>query len=384
MANTLGVSNSTRRRLIAGAGAVFIGAPFVARAQENSWRICQSIALSGPPATLGKEMLAGASVCFAAVNAKGGVHGRKIDHKVVDDAYETPRALKNVQTFLADPNTFALFTCMGTPMIEAMLPMVTESMVPFFAPFSGALSIRPKEARNVFPIRISYSEEAEKLIAHLQTIGVKRIGIAYQNNSFGKEIYDGAALAIERFKLPKAAMATVESSGEDAAAAATKLIGSNPEVVIVAMAGKPTSSFVKSMRAQRRGVALYGLSVLGSAATLKELGDDGVGITLSQVVPSPSSTVTPVVRDFQAAWRAAGMDTQPSYLGLEGYINARIFIEALRRAGRNATRESFIKTVWGIKGLDLGGFEVSFTEPGKSASRFVELTMVGPGGRFFR
>lgn len=348
-------------------------------------KIRQSIALSGPLGDLGQAMHAGARACFDAVNAKGGIHGRAVELVAADDGYDVKRALANVENFLEDAETFALFNCMGTPMIAAMMPKVIEPGIPFFAPFTGALVARPKGVRNVFNIRASYPEEAEQLVQHLATIGIKRIAVAYQNNAFGKEVYDGARAAMERKQLATTGLAvTVENDGSDAAAAAAKIAEASPEAVIVGLAGKPTLDFVKAIRAKRRGLALYALSVMGSAATLRALGDEGVGITVSQVVPMPSSTVVPVVRDFQRDWKAAGVQLEPSHLALEGYLNARVFAEALRRAGRQPTRAGFIQSTWAIARHDLGGFEVSFTEPGRSASRFVELTMVGREGRFLK
>lgn len=374
----------SRRQLLA-AGAATLPWSFAVHAQDSGpLKIGQSIALSGPLADLGQSMHQGAKACFAAVNARGGVLGRTIELDTRDDGYDVKRALANIEGFLADRNTFALFNCMGTPMIEAMLPKVLEAGIPFFAPFTGALLARPKDARSVMNIRASYPEEAEKLVQHLATVGVKRIGIAYQNNAFGKEFFEGAKNAMEKQKLGEATAVTVESSGADAGAAATKLVAANPEAVLVGLAGKPTLDFVKAIRAQRRGLPLYALSVMGTAATLKALGADATGMAVSQVVPLPSNTVVPVVREFQQAWKASGTTLEPSHLALEGYINARVFVEALTRAGRNPTRAAFIDSTWKIRKLDLGGFEIGFTEPGRNASRFVELTMVGKDGRFIR
>jgi branched-chain amino acid transport system substrate-binding protein len=375
----------SRRNVLMSLAAAPLAVHLPGAAQDaHPIKICQSVALSGPLGDLGQAMHQGAKACFDAVNAEGGVNGRKIGLVTLDDGYDVKRALANVEIFLADRNTFALFNCMGTPMIDAMLPQVMESGLPFFAPFTGALLARPKNARSVFNIRASYPDEAEQLVQHLATIGIKRIGVAYQNNSFGKEVYEGARIAMEKHKLRDGAAATVENNGSDAAAAAAKLVEANPEAVLVGLAGKPTLDFVKAMRAQRRGMPLYALSVMGAAATLRALGEDAVGIAISQVVPSPIKTVVPVVRQFQQAWKATGTALEPSHLALEGYINARVFVEALRRAGRSPTRERFIESTWGIKRHDLGGFEVNFTEPGRNASRFVALTMVGRDGRFIQ
>jgi branched-chain amino acid transport system substrate-binding protein len=375
----------SRRRVL----TALCAAPLPSLATERgsraaSWRLAQSIALSGPLGDLGQAMHQGAKACFAAINARGGVHGRPIELVVADDGYDVKRAVANVESFLEDADTFALFNCMGTPMVAAMMPKVVESGVPFFAPFTGALVARPRDVRNVFNIRASYPEEAEQLVQHLATIGIRRIAIAYQNNAFGKEVYEGARLAMARHKLAAAITATVENDASDAAAAAARLADAGPEAVLVGLAGKPTLDFVRAIRARRRGLSLYALSVMGAAATLRALGDDAVGMAVSQVVPSPSAAVVPVVREFHQAWKASGVTLEPSHVALEGYINARVFAEALRRAGRGATRTSFVQSTWGMARHDLGGFQVGFSEPGRGASRFVELTMVGRDGRFVR
>jgi len=356
-----------------------------ARAEDSgALKIGQSIALSGSLGEIGQAMRQGAKACFAGINANGGVNGRTIELVSTDDGYDVKRARSNVQGFLANPATFTLFNCMGTPMIEAMLPQVIASGIPFFAPFTGALLSRPKNVRTVFNIRASYFEEAEQLVQHLATIGIKRIGIAYQNNAFGKEVYEGARLAMEKHQLTSSLAVTVESTGADAAPAAAQLVVAGPEAVLIGLAGKPTLDFVKAMRAQRRGLPLYALLIMGVAATLRALGDDAIGIAISQVVPLPSKGVMPIVRDFQLDWKVADVQLEPSHIALEGYINARVFAEALRRAGRNPKRNDFIDAAWSIKKFDLGGFQVNFSEPGKSASRFVELTMVGRDGKFIR
>lgn len=379
-------ANQLTRRSVLGALAALPVAFHAPLRADNTApvKIAQSTALSGPLGELGQAMHQGAKACFAAINAKGGVNGRLIELVAVDDGYDVKRSLANVKGFIEDRNNFALFNCMGTPMIEAMLPQVMESGIPFFAPFSGALSVRPKNARNVFNIRASYADEAEQLVQHLATIGVKRIAIVYQNNTFGKEVFDATQRSMTRHKLDATAIVTVENNSSDAGAAAAKIATSNPEAVLVGLAGKPTIDFVKAMRMHRKGLPLYALSIMGAAATIKAMGDDATGIAISQVVPLPNATVVPVVRDFQHAWKAAGVTLAPSHLALEGYINARVFAEALRLAGRNPTRSGFIDSTWNLKRYDLGGFEVSFSDSATNASRFVELTMVARDGRFIR
>ena len=375
----------SRRGVLGALAALPLGFHAPLRAQDTGpLKIFQSTALTGPLADLGQAVHQGAKVYFAALNANGGVNGRPIELSAVDDGYDVPRALANAKSFIADRNCFAIFNCLGTPMVEAMLPQVIESGIPFFAPFTGAGSARPKNTRNVFNIRASYADETGHLVQHLATIGIKRIAIVHQNNAFGKDVAAVARQVMASKGLTEAAVATIENNSSDAAAAAAKIAGSQPEAVIMGLAGQPTVEFVKAIRQQRKGLPLYALSVMGSAATLKAMGDDATGITVSQVMPLPANNGLMLVREFQQAWKAAGVALAPSHLALEGYVNARVFAEALRRAGRNPTRSSFIDSAWSMKRFDLGGFEVSFTNSAKGASRFVELNMVGRGGRLIR
>ena len=375
----------SRRTLLAGTAAVAL--PWLqagsANAQESQIVLGQSTDLTGPLGELGSAMHQGAQAAFAAVNARGGIQGRSIVLNTLDDQYDVQKGLANVKQLMADPNTFALFNCMGTANVEAMLPMVLESGIPFFAPFTGAQLSRVPQ-RNVFNIRASYAEEAEKLVQHLHTLGIKRIAIAYQANSFGKEVFNATQRSMAKLGLPDGPSATVENNASDAATAAAKIAQAQPEAVLIGLAGKPAMEFVKSFRALRRGTSLYGLSVLGTSANIAALGADGVGMALTQVMPLPTNPVVPVSREFMQAWKAIGAKAEPSHLALEGYINARVFAEALQRAGRNPTRAAFIDATWNLKKWDLGGFEISASTPDRNASRFVELTLVGRDGRFLR
>jgi ABC-type branched-subunit amino acid transport system substrate-binding protein len=281
-------------------------------------------------------------------------------------------------------STFALFGCMGTPMIEALLPVLKDSGVPLFAPLTGASTARPADMRNVLNVRAGYARETEHLVEHLATIGLRRVALAAQHNAFGDEIVRAAHAAAARHGLGTIAIATVESDGSDAAAAAAALAAAQPEAVLVGLAGKPAVDFVHAIRRERDGMPLYALSVMSVRGIVDALGADAYGITVTQVVPQPDNIVIPVVRDFLQAWRAQGHAEAPSHLALEGYIDARVFAEALRRCGPRPTRAAFVDAAYGIRRFDLGGFDVSFAEPGRDASRFIELTMIGRDGRFIR
>lgn len=349
----------------------------------RTWKLAQTTALSGPLGDLGTAMHSGAKACVEAVNAAGGVHGVPLELVTLDDGYDVKRSLANVDEFLKDPTTFALFSCMGTPAVTAMLPKVIDSGVPFFSPFTGAVSARPKGPRNIFYIRASYWDEAGQLVRHLATVGIKRIVVAHQNNAYGLEVVQGAQAAMVRFNLPTGSTVPVNTNSSNVAEAVGAVVDSSPEAVIVGVAGQPAIDFIKALRHAKRGLSLYTTSVLGAEQTIAALGDDGIGLTICQVVPSPRSQLA-VVRDFRTAWSVAGFTNEPSHLALEGYINARAFVVALKRAGASATPKSFIDSTWTTGRHDLGGFDINFAEPGRAASKYVDLTMIGRNGRLLR
>lgn len=381
--SNLTLGTVSRRSAIAALCAM----PMLGRANTKpsakTWRLVQSASITGPLAELGLAMNAGAKAAFAEINAQGGIHGIPIELVTLDDGYEVKRALANVEGFLKDPNAFALFNCMGTPAVSAMLPMVIESGLPFFAPFTGAQLARPKGQRSVFNVRASYADEAEQVVQHLATVGIKRIAIAYQNNAFGSDVLLGAQAAIERFKLPPTPTVSVETNSSNIAEAVSQLAEGNPEAVIVGIAGEAGINLIKATRNARRGLAIYALSVLGSSGSIRSLGEDGFGVTVSQVMPFPTSPA-PIARDFRAAWKASATPIEASHLALEGYINARAFAVALKRAGASATPKSFIDSAWTIKRHDLGGFDLTFSDPSRGASKYVDLTMVGRNGKLMR
>ena len=327
----------------------------------------------------------GAQAAFAAINQRGGVQGRQIALTALDDGYEVPRAVANVNQLLANPHCFALFGCMGTPMVEAILPQVQAAGMPLFAPFTGSRLTRTPGARHVFNIRASYADEVEKIMQHLATLRTGRVAVVYQNNRFGKEVLAEVQAAIARLQLPAVATAAVQDDGADALAAARQLAAGHPEAVIVALAGRAALSFIQAFRPISASANLYALSVQGTPNSLHALRGHASGLAITQVVPLPDSAGTPVVREFQQAWQALGQTDAPSHLALEGYINARTFAEALQRAGRNPTRARFIDATWSLHKWNLGGFEVDASGPERSASRFVELTIVvGNNGRLMR
>jgi branched-chain amino acid transport system substrate-binding protein len=343
--------------------------------------IGQSLGLTGPLAELGLDIANGTRAYFEALNEKGGIHGRRIKVITLDDGYQAANTARNAQQMVGEDQVFALFNIMGTPNTAAVLPLAEKAGVPFFAPFTGAELTRATPLPGVFNIRAGYRDETEKIVQHLTTIGIKRVGVVWQANSFGKDGLAGVEAAMAKRGMKPLSTASIQTDASDAAAAVRTLHATQPEAVVMITAGKPTFEFIKTYNQVRRGMQFYTLSVMGANANIKALGSDGVGVVVTSVVPFPWSQAHPLVKEYQAAMQKIGVRDY-SFVSFEAYINSKVLAEAMRRAGKNIDRAKLVAAAEGMKQVSLGGFDVSFGKDSRQGSRFVDLTIIGPNGKF--
>jgi branched-chain amino acid transport system substrate-binding protein len=343
----------------------------------------QSLGITGPLAQMAPDIVNGGKVYFDAVNANGGIHGRKIRSVVLDDGYDPASTLKTARQLIDDDKVFALYNLTGTANVAAILPMLsTEAQpVPLVGPFTGADGIRNPRMGNVFHVRASYEDELEKLVEHLTTVGIKRMGVLWINNGMGKDGMAGIEKAMKKHGIPSYASATIQPDGSDAEKAIASLREKEPEAIIMITTGTATVSFIKGFNKVQKGMRFYALSVMGTQSAVKALGPDGVGVVVTSVVPFPWSNSNPLAKEYQAAMRKAGYDNL-SFLGFEAYINAKIVVEAIRRSGKDLTRTKFNSSMESMRDLDLGGFHLRFSKSQHQGSRFVELTIIRDGERF--
>ncbi|HEX5863024.1 MAG TPA: ABC transporter substrate-binding protein [Casimicrobiaceae bacterium] len=345
--------------------------------------IGQSAAFSGPASELGTEMRAGAIAYFQQVNASGGIHGRKIELRTLDDGYEPDRAAANTKK-LIDDGVFLLFGYVGTPTSNASKPIFTAARVPFVGPFTGAESLRNPLNRYIFNIRASYFDETDKIVGQLVGQTLDRIAVFYQNDDYGKAGLTGVERAMQKRGLKIVATATVERNTTDVAAAVKTIGKVEPQGVVMISAYKSCAAFIKAMRTAGYNPQFMNVSFVGSKALAHEAGPAGRGVGISQVVPFPWNLSARVVKDYQQLLEASTGKQEYSFTSLEGFISAKVLVEGLRRSGPELTRERFIGTMEQIRDFDVGGFTVSFTPTDHSGSRFVELTVIGKDERFLR
>ena len=366
---------------LAGLGTL-LAAPAFAQS-DRPLVLGQSCATTGLAAQLGIQMHHGAKVCFDLVNAQGGVNGRPIELRLQDDGYEPDRCKANTEQFIRD-DVFALFGYVGTPTSLAALPLVNLAKIPFFGPFTGAQALRDPFSRYVFHVRASYFDETSLIVRQLTSLGLKKIAVFRQNDSYGQAGLDGVVRALSALSLEPVAVGLVERNTVNVAAAVQAIVPKTPDAVIQISAYKSCAAFVREARKAGYGGTFTNVSFVGTQALADELGKEALGVRVSQVMPYPFSTTTGISREYLDAVRRAGGNNPPNYSSMEGYIAAKVFAEGLRRAGRGVTRETLIAGLESIQRMDLGGFNINFGPRSHVASQFVELTMLTEEGKVKR
>lgn len=337
----------------------------------------QSAPNTGPSAQLGIQLNRGARLYFDKINAAGGVNGQKIELRMLDDGYEPPRAKANTEKFLND-DVFALFGYVGTPTSLASLPLVKDSGIPFFGPFTGAMALRTPALHNVFHVRASYDDETALIVNQLHHLGLKKIAVFRQNDAYGQAGLDGVTKALKALDLTPVAIGTVERNTVKVEEAVKTICAAQPDGVVQITSYKSSAAFIRQARKVGYGGQFFNVSFVGTKALSDELDKEALGVVVSQVMPYPFSAAVPIVRDYLDAVKVAG-DATANYSSLEGYIDARIFVEGLRR-GRANTREGLANGLESLQHVDFEGFNLNFGRE-HAASHFVELSMLtGDGG----
>lgn len=371
----------SRRQLLQRSAILGLAAPLALPLQAQSRdRILlgQSAPLSGPAAELGLQMSQGARLVFDQVNAKGGVGGVPIELRTLDDGYEPARCQANTERFLAD-NVLALFGYVGTPTTLAALPQITAARVPLVAPLTGAMALRVPFNRQVFHLRASYDDETALIVNHLLRLGLKKIAVFRQNDSYGQAGLDGVVRALSAKALAPVAIGTVERNSRDVTAAVKAIVAQRPDAVVQVSAYASCAAFVRAARRAGYGGSFFNLSFVGTQAFSEALGPDALGVMVSQVVPNPFSSTHPVVRDYLQAIKTAGGKAKPNYTSLEGYLAARLMVAGLNKA-RGLSREGLVSGLEGLGSQPLDGFPLAIGPRDHVGSHFVELTMLTANG----
>jgi len=350
--------------------------------------IGQVAPLTGTIAGTGDEYVAGGAAYFAHINASGGIYGRKIRVVLKDDSYKPDQTLALTRQILAEDKPIALFGFVGTGNVLALNKnkVLEDAGIALLAPYTGAQDLREPVNPNIFHIRASYTDETSRMVEHLHTIGLRRFAVMYQDDPFGKSGLAGAEAALQKLGLKAVAKGGYDrAKPEEVDAAVAAIAPAEPDAIIMVSVNRASAAFIRKMREKGSKARLFSISVVNFKELLKNAGEENArGIGISQVMPYPYSTLAPVAREFQMLMKQYQPDKVVSYASMESFIAAKILVEAIRRSGGNPTREKVIAQLEKMNSYDAGGFKVSFSPENRVGSKFVEVTVIGAGGRLMR
>lgn len=379
-----------RRQLILGsvcAGALVASPALRAQTAKTARRVVvgQSVPLTGAADQIGLAYLNGAKIYFDAINAKNGAGGYRIDVKALDDGYDPARAANNARQ-LMDQGVDALFGFAGTASCDAAFAVAKPAGALFFAPFAASDALHDPALGNVFHVRPALADEAYKVVRHCATLNQDRIAVFAEDDAMGRAGLAAIKQALVDLKRPPivaSALSPVNSDKVDAAV--TLLLKAEPQAIIQVSLFNSSAAFIRKMRRAGYGGQFLNFSVVGIDPLFSALGKEIGGIVISQVVPSPRSTGTPIIKEYLDVLNQT--DQTPSYESVEGYIAARTFAEGVRRSvsgGGKPDRPGLQKAFESMTDYDVGGFRINLRAKKYESVRAIDLVTITPDGKVIR
>ena len=345
---------------------------------QDKWVIGQSAPLSGGNAKFGQDIHDGAAAWFAAVNAKGGVHGRPIELVSLDDRNERKQAGINTTQLLENRDLLALFGFASATLSLDALPQAEKKGVTFFGPFSGANAVRTNSPV-LFTVRASYGEEMEKMLKFWTSLGFKRVSVIHYDDEIGKQNLEVVSQYLGKINLVPLAL-PLKRNAPVTKADVQALLAQKPEVVLNTTISGAAAQIQKELVGMGRMIPTSSLSFVGADQYIVAAGPASAGVSIAQVVPSPTSAL-PAVRECAQALEAAGIKSAMNSTQLEACFGARVLAEGIRRAKRPVTRQSVLDSLANLGSYDLGGYKITFANGVQHGSKFVDLAMVTREGK---
>ena len=349
--------------------------------------IGQVAPLSGVLASTGHQMVVGGKIYFDAINDQGGIHGAKIRQEIVDDGYKVADTVRLTRALLAKREVVALFGFAGTANVTQLLTdgVLDVGGAALVAPYTGGESLRTPFNPWIFHVRAGYADEAEHMVQHLTTLGMKRIAVMYQDDGFGKAGLLGVTNALAKRNLTLTVAAGYERNTDKVDDAVKKIKASDAQAIIMVSVNKSTAAFIRQYRESGGGAQLYNISVVDPAELVKLAGlKNAYGLGISQIVPYPYMPNLPVVREYQTLLKKYAPKELVNYTSFEEFVGAKVLVEALRRAGPNPTRRKVVKALESMDSYDTGGITISFSPGNRVGSRYVEVTVIGRSGKLLK
>jgi ABC-type branched-subunit amino acid transport system substrate-binding protein len=345
--------------------------------------IGQTAGFTGPVAASVTETTEGAKLYLDSINAAGGVNGQTVKLVSMDDKFDPPTAAANAQKLITSDNVLALFLTRGTPHNQAIMPLLGTHHVPLIAPSSGASLLHFPVNPWIFNVRATYQREAERAVRHLSLIGIERIGIVQVDDSFGADAVIGANNGLAAVNKTAAFSAKFDRAKPDFKVAAQTAVSSNAQAILFLGSGKAVADGIAAIRAAGSKAQIVTLSNNAAQGFVSQLGENARGVIVTQVFPYERSKASKIVTEAAQMAQAKGKgDITPAMM--EGFAAAKVLVEGLRRAGANPTRQKLRDALEGMRKVDIGGLEVSFSPTDHTGLDYTDLSMVGTDGKFMR
>ena len=343
--------------------------------------IGQTAGFSGPVAAGVKETTDGAKLYFDHVNARGGVGGQKIELLSLDDKFDPKLAADNARVLIEEKNVVAMFLTRGTPHTEGIIPLLDKYGIPLVGPSTGAMVLHQPVRKHVFNVRATYQREAEKVVAHLISIGVTRIAVIHSDDSFGADGLTGAQKGLQAAKLVAATVQKFDRAKPDFSKISPAVVESKAQAILFVASGSAVVDGIKSLKAAGSGMQFVTLSNNASSGFITSLADNKGGVIVTQVFPK--SLEFALVKELLDLARSKGIsDVSPAMM--EGFAAAKVMAEALKRAGGKPTAERIQAALEGMQKFDLGGLEVSYSPTDHTGLDFADLSIISSDGKFRR
>lgn len=339
--------------------------------------------LSGPLAINGAANFEGSKACIEEENAKGGINGQRIRIVKEDDRYSPEETVRLVRMVALRDKPVAFINLLGSANVLALMKdqALEEMRIPALGVTPGADVLRKPGSTWIYHTQAGDRAQLQRIASHLATIGLTRIGVAYQDSPFGHgnmKIVEELAASL---KLTITKRVPVPNPSDDLKAAAAELRNANAQAYLMIMAPNSGIAFVRDVRGSGDKTAIYGMSYVPAKSIVEKAGTDvAVGVGLAQVTPNTFSSNSALVRRFRAAMsQYAAAESNPGQLHLIGYLNCRVLMEALRATGANPNGERLKAALRRLK-VDTGGYFVDFSA-GNEGSRYVDIGVVTRDGR---
>lgn len=376
--------NAGRRQALGWMAACAATAGWPMNALANNPLVVGQVApFSGPQAVSGKAIHAGIKLYFDAVNARGGINGRPLKLVTRDDGQKPEETVRLTRELIAAESPVALMGTIGTANLEALHKdgVLQSARLSLVGALSGAHSI--VQASNIHIVKASYHDEVAHLFKQLAANGLKRVGLLFQDDTYGRDVIAGAEAAAQKHGIELAVRSGYPRNTVAVEKAVSEIAAANVQVVLLASTTAPAIAFVRQYTAAGGKGTIYGLSVIDTDVVLGELGQDRArGYAFSVVTPLVQRTTLPVVREYLQL-KAASKDADIRSRSLEGFIAAKALVRVLQGLG-DPTPSKLTDALNAARSVDVGGFVLDFSDDKRAASRYVDFAMFGAGGRIFQ